>query len=102
MGIDAALGATAFEGRCVGRSSRWKLADGIVFKTCSAEDLVVAKTYAGRAQDWVDLNGVLVRRHRALDWNLVYAEPEELATMVDRPGAIERLRAMLAETGRRR
>jgi hypothetical protein len=38
-----------------------------MLRTCSAEDLVVLKAFADRPQDWLDIEGVLVRQGRSLD-----------------------------------
>src|SRR5207245_546392 len=46
--VDLALGALPFEERCVARASVWQLGDGTLLTTCSAEDLVVHKAFAGR------------------------------------------------------
>ena len=46
--VDVALGAFPFEERNVERSSTWTWADNQSLITCSAEDLVVHKAFAGR------------------------------------------------------
>ncbi len=66
--IDVALGALPFEQHCVERASEFDFGPGLRLLTCSAEDLVVLKAFAGRGQDWVDLEYVLVRQRRILDW----------------------------------
>ncbi len=66
--VDVALGAMPFEEGTIARSTEAELAPGAVLRTCSATDLVVHKAFAGRPQDWVDIEGVLVRQkgaHRA-------------------------------------
>ena len=57
--VDAALGAFPFEERSVHRSSAWDWAEGQSLITCSAEDLVVHKVFAGRD-----------RRLMGLTWHL--------------------------------
>ena len=51
IGVDAALGALPFEERSVQRASVWAWAEGQCLTTCSAEDLVVHKVFAGRDLD---------------------------------------------------
>ncbi len=89
--IDVALGALDFEHRCVERASEFDFGPGLNLRTCSAEDLVILKAFAGRGQDWVDVEYVIVRQRRGLDWRMVESElmpllelsgtPENLATL---------------------
>lgn len=46
--------------------------------TCSAEDLVVLKAFAARPQDWLDVEGVIVRQGPALDRRVVVDELQDL------------------------
>jgi hypothetical protein len=95
--VDVALGAMPFEERAVRRASPWTLADGLSIRTCSAEDLVVFKTFAGRDQDWLDVEGVILRRRPRLDTALIL---EEVAPLLDLKGTLEdleRLQRLLAE-----
>ncbi|MSQ48863.1 MAG: hypothetical protein EXR30_00560 [Betaproteobacteria bacterium] len=91
MGIDVALGGLPFEERCVERASDWEISPGIVLHTCSAEDLVILKTFAGRPQDWIDVESVLVRQGRALNWRLIIGELQPLLDLRETPENLERL-----------
>jgi len=86
--IDVALGALEFEHRCVTRASDFDFGPGLTLRTCSAEDLVILKTFAGRGQDWVDVEYVLVRQRRTLDWRMI---ERELTPLLDLSGAPENL-----------
>ena len=55
ISVDIALGAFPFEERSVQRSSTWTWTTGQSLLTCSAEDLVVHKVFAGRDLDWGDV-----------------------------------------------
>ncbi len=69
--VDIALGALPFEERSVGRASAWHLRDDVFLTTCSAEDLVIHKAFAGRDLDWSDVEEVLIRQRGKLDLNLI-------------------------------
>ena len=56
--LDIALGAMPFEDRAVSRSVPFAVAEGVSLQICGAEDLIVFKAFAGRAQDWLDIEGV--------------------------------------------
>jgi hypothetical protein len=83
--IDIALGGIPFEERCVGRASDFDFGE-VRLLTCSAEDLVVLKAFAGRERDWADIESVVIRQSRRLDWTLVF---EELAPLAELRGGAE-------------
>ena len=94
IGVDIAFGGLPFEERCVGRSSDWELAPRIVLHTCSAEDLVILKAFAGRPRDWIDIESVLVRQRRSLDWRLVVGELEPLLELRETPENLDALQQL--------
>lgn len=94
VGIDVALGALPFEERCVGRASDWTIPPGVVLRTCTAEDLVVLKAFAGRPQDWLDLESVLVRQRRTLDWRLILGELKPLLELRETPENLDKLQQL--------
>lgn len=97
--VDIAFGAIEFELRCVERATPFDFGSGLRLSTCSAEDLVVMKAFAGRDQDWVDIQGIALRRGPALDWNLIDRELEPLLATKDSTDARERLAAVRKACG---
>ena len=94
VAIDVSLGAIPFEQRCVGRASEFNFGAGFRLLTCSAEDLIVMKAFASRPQDWIDVEAIVVRQHRTLDWGTVFDELEPLIALREMPEVLERLRAL--------
>jgi len=86
--VDVALGAMPFEEHAVERSTAWLLPDGSSILTCSAEDLIVFKAFAGRDKDWLDVEGIIVRQAPRLDTGLIM---EELGPLLDLKGTTEDL-----------
>ena len=86
--VDVALGAMPFEEHAVGRATAWPLPGSAVIHTCSAEDLIVFKAFAGRDKDWLDIEGIVVRQGTRLNTGLIL---EELAPLVDLKGPTEDL-----------
>jgi hypothetical protein len=86
--VDVALGAMPFEERAVTRATPWSLSSEQTIRTCSAEDLVVFKAFAGRNKDWLDVEGVVLRQGRRLDAGLIL---DELAPLLDLKGTTEDL-----------
>lgn len=64
--LDVALGALPFEEASVNRASYWSIGNEAL-RTCSAEDLLVHKAFAGRDQDWLDIKGILARQGKRID-----------------------------------
>ncbi|MGI8843976.1 MAG: hypothetical protein ACR2HZ_09775 [Gemmatimonadaceae bacterium] len=89
--IDVALGAMPFEARGIDRATDAELAPGATLRTCSATDLVVHKAFAARPQDWVDVEGVLVRQSGALDWPQLWADLTDLAALKEAPELVDEL-----------
>lgn len=100
VALDVALGGIPFEERCVERASDFEMGPGAVLRTCSAEDLVVLKAFAGRERDWLDIESVIVRYGNRLDWRLVFDELAPLAAAKDAPEVVARLRGMAEGAGR--
>lgn len=97
VGIDIALGALPFEEEMVNRSSLFTFPPDIELRTCSADDLIVLKAFAGRGQDWIDVERIIVRQSGKLDWNYVTAQLQPLAELKESPQLIERLGQLRTE-----
>jgi hypothetical protein len=95
--LDVSLAGLPFEERLLERSSDFVVAPGTVLRTCSAEDLVVLKVFAGRDLDWADVRGVILRQAGRLDQELVLRELAPLVELKGTPEATARLRALLSE-----
>jgi len=89
--VDVALGAMPFDEAAISRATTAELARGAVLLTCSAMDLVVHKAFAGRPQDLVDIEGVLVRQKGALLWPQIWADLTELAALKEAPELLNEL-----------
>lgn len=101
VNVDVALGALPFEERAVKRSSTWSWAEGEFLITCSAEDLVVHKVFAGRALDWGDVERVLIRQHGKLNLDLIRKELRPLLELKGELDALAKLDQLLATVERR-
>jgi len=91
VGLDIALGGLPFEERVVERASFFDYPPGVPVRTCSAEDLIVMKAFAGRGQDWVDVERVIVRQAGKLDWAYVNEQLAPLAELKGEPEILDQL-----------
>jgi nucleotidyltransferase AbiEii toxin of type IV toxin-antitoxin system len=100
IGIDLALGITSFEAETVERSSLYEFAPGFVFPTCSAEDLVVHKCFAGRGRDLADVETVIARNlGRRLDLRYIRHWLRELEQAAENPEISARFETLLQKAG---
>ena len=93
--IDIALGALPFEERAVERATPWTVPGTEPLLTCSAEDLVVHKVFAGRDRDWADVGGIIARQGDRLDVAAIESELDPLLELKNDQTAMARFRAML-------
>jgi len=92
--IDVALGGIAFEEKLVSRASQHEFLPGLTLPTCSAEDLIVLKSFADRARDWADVETVIVRQQKQLDWEYVFEQLRPLCEIKESLEIIGRLEHM--------
>lgn len=91
VGLDVALAALPFEALAIQRASYFEYPPNIRLRTCSAEDLLVLKAFAGRGQDWVDIERIIVRQTGKLDWDHIHEQLAPLAELKDSPQILEEL-----------
>ena len=91
VGLDVALGALPFEELIVQRSSIFDYPPKIKLRTCSAEDLIVLKAFAGRGQNWVDIERIIIRQTGKLDWDYIRAQLRPLAELKSAPEILDQL-----------
>ncbi|MBN8247437.1 MAG: hypothetical protein J0L84_08340 [Verrucomicrobia bacterium] len=99
--LDVALGALPFEERSVARSSLWAWRPGQSLRTCSAEDLIIHKVFAGRDRDWSDVESILIRQHGRLQWALILEELCPLLELKEDAESLPRLDRMSLKVRRR-
>ncbi|MCL2306533.1 MAG: nucleotidyl transferase AbiEii/AbiGii toxin family protein [Planctomycetaceae bacterium] len=93
--MDISLGGLPFEERMVQRSSEFLFTEESSIRTCSAEDLIVLKAFAGRDKDWSDIDSILVRQQGRLDFGSIFDELAPLCEMREDDSAIRRLKEMI-------
>jgi hypothetical protein len=105
VGIDIALGAFPFEQQATERALKVELLPNCALRLCTFEDLIVFKVFAGRPQDWRDVEMALVRRDRdAIDWTHIVMQLRpllELKEQLDSLDRLEVLRQKVREAGSR-
>ena len=90
VGIDISLGALGFEESAVERSTEHEFLPGIVLRTCTAEDLIVFKSFANRLKDWADIESILSLQNN-LDWKYVTEQLTPLVELKEEPEILDTL-----------
>jgi len=89
--VDIGLGGFEYERQVVDRAVMVVYGPDVRLRVCSAEDLVIMKVFAGRGQDWPDVEGVLVRQGARFNWSLIETELPPLLELVEDPARMPRL-----------
>jgi hypothetical protein len=97
---DVALGAMPFEERAVERALPYNVGQGQSILTCSAEDLIVFKAFAGRDRDWLDVEGIILRQAGSLNAGLVWRELTPLLELKEDLETQPRLQRLFAKHGK--
>ena len=87
--LDITLGLPGYEDEVMNRAVEVRLLDDARVRICSAEDLIIHKAVAGRAQDVRDIEGVVYRQGRRLDTDYIRQWLNEFSTVVDNPDLVE-------------
>jgi len=95
--VDVFVGFTPFEKRMTERAIEQDYGLDNPLRICSAEDLAVTKTIAGRGQDWVDLQRIIQRSGATMNWTQVYTELDSLLVLYHAEDRMLRLKGMVAE-----
>ncbi len=93
IAVDFLLTLPGYEENIVTRAVRFDL-DGLEVWICSAEDLIIQKAVAGRAQDWQDIEGILAEQHGYLDRAYIEDWLQQFAEALDRPEMLSQYRSI--------
>lgn len=93
--LDVTLGALPFENKAVSSASAEEIVAGVRLQLASAGALVVFKVFADRPQDWLDVEGIIVKSGRLIDWNEVRRDLAALLELKGDTTALRRLDELL-------
>ena len=88
--VDVALALRGYEAVLFERSQPYEVEPGRQIRICSAEDLIIHKALAGRAQDLADVEGVIYRQADGLDVRYIRSWLREFSSGLDDPEILER------------
>lgn len=88
--VDISFGLPGYEEEVISRSVEVELTPGKGVRFCSPEDLIIHKSIAGRVQDMIDIQNVIVRQKGRLDltytrfWLKAFGDLLETSEVLDR------------------
>lgn len=98
--IDIMLGAIADISEEFKRASYQHFTPTISLKICSADSLIALKTVAGRGQDYVDIESVLIKQEN-IDWHYIEEYLKQVMEYEDISVNIERLSQLRKQFAKR-
>lgn len=100
--VDIAMGAFPFEIGATQRAKKVELSPGYNLRLCTAEDLIVFKTFASRPLDLRDVEMTIVRQGDGnLDWTYIHEQLLPLLELKEAPDLINQLEALREKIRRR-
>ena len=88
--VDISLGLPGYEEEVMRRAVDYELEPAKRVRLCSAEDLIIHKAVAGRAQDVRDIEGVIYRQRNALDIEYIRRWLHDFAEVLGNPEVEQR------------
>jgi hypothetical protein len=103
VSVDIAMAAFPFEKLATERAQPIELAPGFVLRLCSAEDLIVFKSFAARPLDWRNVEMCITRQgDSGLDWEYIYGQLKPLLELKEQPELLDQLKSLRRDLQRRR
>lgn len=96
--IDLTFSGLQFEEEMIERATPFQYSFNCDLITCSAEDLIVLKAFAGRMKDWSDIEGIIIRNGERLDAGYIFGQLEPLCEVKESPEILEKLRDLLSSS----
>jgi hypothetical protein len=96
IGIDIALGGLPYEKNVIERSTMFEFLPGLSLLTCSAEDLIILKSFADRSRDWMDVETIVIRQQHKLDWPYIVEQLTPLCAAKESTEIIKHLKKIRA------
>ncbi|MFQ5743635.1 MAG: nucleotidyl transferase AbiEii/AbiGii toxin family protein [Acidobacteriota bacterium] len=96
--VDFIFSTTSYEREAIARAEHQEL-EGVLVPFATAEDLIIHKLFAGRAQDWEDAVSVVRRKGREVDWQYIERWVAEFAAVPGREELLDQAKRLRAEAG---
>ena len=95
--VDISLSGLPFEKQMIVRATPFLFLQGCSLITCSAEDLIVLKAFADRPQDWMDIEGIIIRQGNCLNRCHIFEHLTPLCELKEAPEIVNKLKHLMQE-----
>lgn len=95
VSIDICLAGLTFESEMVKRATEFSFLPDCDLKTCSAEDLIVLKSFANRTKDWLDVEGIIFKQGSSLDTDYIFKQLKPLCEAKESPDILTKLQSLI-------
>lgn len=95
--IDISFSGLPFEEEMIKRSTPFLFHPDCSLITCSAEDLIVLKSFADRSKDWNDIEGIVMRNGTDLNIDYIIEQLKPLCELKESPEIVDKLKIILYE-----
>lgn len=93
--LDVSFGALDFEERAVAMATYEEIVAGVDLRLCPPGALLVFKAFAGRPQDWLDIEGIAAKSAPRLSWDQIRSDLEPLLELKGDADSLSRLEALV-------
>ena len=95
VSIDISLSGLPFEDQMIKRATPFSFYADCTLITCSAEDLIILKSFANRTKDWMDVEGVILRQGKSLDTDYIIEQLAPLCEIKEAPDIMNKLQDLI-------
>lgn len=95
VSIDISLSGLPFETQMIKRSTPFPFHSDCTLITCSAEDLIILKSFANRTKDWMDVEGIILRQGASLDTAYILEQLAPLCEVKRMPDIVTKLQDLI-------
>ncbi|MBC8382753.1 MAG: hypothetical protein H8E22_02880 [Candidatus Cloacimonetes bacterium] len=95
VSIDISLSGIPFEDQMIKRATAFSFHTDCKLITCSAEDLIILKSFANRTKDWMDVEGIILRQGKSLDTHYIMEQLAPLCEIKGTPDIVIELQDLI-------
>ena len=93
--VDLTFSGLEFEEEMIKRATPFQFTTEYNLITCSAEDLIILKSFADRYKDWGDIEGILIRHGKSLDTQYIIDQLTPLCDVKESPQILDKLNELI-------
>lgn len=91
VSIDVSLSGIPYEDQMIKRASPFSFYTNCSLTTCSAEDLIILKSFANRTKDWLDVEGIILKQKKNLQIDYIVEQLTPLCEIKGIPDIMKKL-----------